>query len=864
MSGKRMIYDVLREQAERRPDAVAVLAPDRDPLTYGMLLAAVEGTAARLRAIGVARRQRVVLVLPNGSEMATAFLAAACAAAAAPLNPAYQAAEFELYLCDLGARAVVVQRDLDSPVREVARRHGIPILELTPLPEEAAGLFRLDGEPGDSTIDRDSAQPQDVALVLHTSGTTARPKIVPLTHGNICASAGNVAAALALRPEDRCLNVMPLFHIHGLVAAVLASIHAGASVVCTPGFRAEAFFDWLATWMPTWYTAVPTMHQAILARARAAGVATANSSLRLIRSCSASLPPLVLAELEQAFGVPVIESYGMTEAAHQMTSNPLPPRLHKPGTVGVAAGPEVAIVDEAGRLLPAGHGGEIVIRGENVMHGYENNPAANAKAFTDGWFRTGDRGVIDADGFLTIVGRIKEMVNRGGEKIAPREVDEALLAHPDVQEAVAFAVPHRSLGEDLATAVVLRAGRTADPAELRRFLLARLAAHKVPSQVVVVDAIPKGPTGKVQRIGLAARLASQLAPVHTPPRSELEKALTEIWARVLGLAKVGIHDNFFLLGGDSLAGTQVGLEIEKLTGRSVGAVAAVRGTYHRRVGGRAAGRGIRRGGVVPGAAAAPGNRDSVVPRAGPRRGRVHVCRAGPLPGRRTPGLRAAIPRQAEQDKGVANAMVDELAERYVRQVRRTQPRGPYLLGGFCFGGEVVFRMAQRLHAEGEAVGLVGIIELYVGRAVRWPFRGVREHWRELQPRDWRHRVEYIRERFNGLRRRIRDWSGAGQRVAPRPEPAAGQLARGYYPGRITLFRCREFDSRRHRDDPLMGWAGLAGEIRVQQIPGNRTTAFVEPHVRVLAAEISRCIQEAVTAQVPAPHEPERQLSSPPA
>lgn len=864
MSGKRTIHDVLREQAERRPDAVAVLAPDRDPLTYSMLLAAVEEAAARLLAIGVARRQRVVLVLPNGSEMATAFLAAACAAAAAPLNPAYQAAEFEFYLCDLGARAVVVQRDLDSPVREVARRHGIPILELTPRPEEAAGLFRLDGEPGDSTIDRDSAQPQDVALVLHTSGTTARPKIVPLTHGNICASAGNVAAALSLRPEDRCLNVMPLFHIHGLVAAVLASIHAGASVVCTPGFRAEAFFDWLATWVPTWYTAVPTMHQAILARARAAGVATANSSLRLIRSCSASLPPPVLAELEQAFGVPVIESYGMTEAAHQMTSNPLPPRLHKPGTVGVAAGPEVAIVDEAGRLLPAGQGGEIVIRGKNVMHGYENNPAANAKAFTDGWFRTGDRGVIDADGYLTIVGRIKEMVNRGGEKIAPREVDEALLAHPDVQEAVAFAVPHRSLGEDLAAAVVPRAARAADPAELRRFLLARLAAHKVPSQVVVVDAIPKGPTGKVQRIGLAARLASQLAPVHTPPRSELEKALTEIWARVLGLAKVGIHDNFFLLGGDSLAGTQVGLEIEKRTGTPVSrsllfeapTIAELADVL------RDEAYAGEESYLVPLQPRATGTPLFLVPGHG---GDVYTfAELARCLGAERPVYALRFPRQAEQDKGVANAMVDELAERYVQQVRRTQPRGPYLLGGFCFGGEVVFRMAQRLHAEGEAVGLVGIIELYVGRAVRWPFRGVREHWRELQPRDWRHRVEYIRERFHGLRRRIRDWSGAGQRVAPPPEPAAGQVARGYYPGRITLFRCREFDSRRHRDDPLMGWAGLAGEIRVQQIPGNRTTAFVEPHVRVLAAEISRCIQEAATAQVPAPHEPERQLSSPPA
>jgi acyl-CoA synthetase (AMP-forming)/AMP-acid ligase II len=345
-----------------------------------------------------------------------------------------------------------------------------------------------------------------VALVLHTSGTTSRPKLVPLTHRNVCASAHHIAATLELSPMDRCLNVMPLFHIHGLMAAVLASLEAGGSVFCTPGFSALKFFSWLQEADPTWYTAVPTMHQAILARAERNPRILAAARLRFVRSSSSSLPPRVMAELEKTFRAPVIEAYGMTEAAHQMASNPLPPRPRKPGTVGVAAGPEVAVMDEEGRILPAGSPGEVVIRGPNVTPGYQANPGANATSFTHGWFRTGDQGVLDPDGYLTITGRLKEIINRGGEKISPREVDEVLLDHPAVQQAVAFAVPHPTLGEEVAAAVVLRDGARATEEELRAFASGRLAPFKVPRTLLFLEEIPKGPTGKLQRIGLAAKL----------------------------------------------------------------------------------------------------------------------------------------------------------------------------------------------------------------------------------------------------------------------------------------------------------------------------------------------------------------------
>jgi acyl-CoA synthetase (AMP-forming)/AMP-acid ligase II len=302
------------------------------------------------------------------------------------------------------------------------------------------------------------------------------------------------------------MNIMPLFHIHGLMAAILASLSAGASVYCTPGFNALKFFGWLDNAKPTWYTAVPTMHQAILGRAGPSQDIIEQNPLRLIRSSSASLPPQVLAELEQTFLAPVIEAYAMTEAAHQMTSNPLPPRVHKPGTVGMAAGPEVAIMDELGRLLPAESVGEVVIKGPNVTAGYEHNPKANAEAFTGGWLRTGDQGVMDEDGYLTITGRLKEIINRGGEKISPREVDDVLMDHPSVQQVVTFAMPHEKLGEEVAAAIVLREAEAASEKELRAFASTRLADFKVPRKVVFVDEIPKGPTGKLQRIGLADKL----------------------------------------------------------------------------------------------------------------------------------------------------------------------------------------------------------------------------------------------------------------------------------------------------------------------------------------------------------------------
>ena len=550
--------ELLGRAAAQRPDHIALLAPGRPGLTYRDLAAHVAGVQSALSGLGLGREDRVALVLPNGPEMATAFLGVACSAVCAPLNPDYRAEQVDYYLSDLGVKAVVVEADSDSPARAVARSRGIEVIELASSHSAAAGAFSLSGSNARATTSR-PARGADIALLLHTSGTTSRPKLVPLLHRNLCASADTIARMLGLSPDDCCLSVMPLFHIHGLVAALLSSLAAGGSVVCAGTFSAAGFFNCLALFRPTWYTAVPTMHQAVLAHADAGAIS--RHRLRFIRSSSAALPPPVMTELESRFGVPVIEAYGMTEAAHQMASNPLPPARRKPRSVGVAAGPEIAIVDPDGALLPPGQNGEVVIRGPNVTPGYENDAEANRAAFTNGWFRTGDRGYLDDDGYLFLTGRLKEIINRGGEKVSPREIDEVLLQHPAVAQAVAFAVPHPTLGEDVAAAVVLREGAVADPQAIRAFLFERLTASRIPSQVVIVPAIPQGPTGKLQRIGLADQLRRYLQPAGAAPRNGVEQAVAEIFAEVLQRDGFGVDDNFFALGGDSLRAAQVAARV---------------------------------------------------------------------------------------------------------------------------------------------------------------------------------------------------------------------------------------------------------------------------------------------------------------
>jgi len=566
------LIKMIRDQASRHPAAVALLAPGRAPLTYQSLVEHLDAGAASLVAAGVRRGDRVAVVLPDGPEMAVAFLTVASLATCAPLNPTYASREFEFYLSDLKAKLLIVLEESQSPAVAVARSLGIRVVALRPQPDAPAGVFSLPGV-GSGRIPAKAVGPDDPVLLLHTSGTTSRPKLVPLTHANLAASARNIVASLELTPQDRCLNIMPLFHVHGLIGGMVSSLVAGASVICTPGLDSDRVLGWMTELSPTWYTAVPTMHQAILEAAGREAALAGQVNFRFIRSCSSALSPQVGRKLEEIFRAPVVEAYGMTEASHQIACNPLPPRPHKFGSVGLPAGDEVAILDEQGEMLPANGLGEISIRGANVMHGYENNPAANASAFANGWLRTGDRGYVDEEGYVFIQARLKEMINRGGEKITPREIDEVLLQHPAVLQAVAFAMPHPTLGEEVAAAVVLRPEQAVTQGEMRRFAAERLAAFKVPRRIVFVPEIPKGPTGKIQRIGLAEKLQGEigLAEPASPQKpagahSPAQDMLIELWREILGIESISIHDDFFMLGGDSLRAAQMLNRIEERTG----------------------------------------------------------------------------------------------------------------------------------------------------------------------------------------------------------------------------------------------------------------------------------------------------------
>ena len=481
----------------------AVVIPDGPTLSYAALSDEIERVAGVLAAAGVEAGRPVSIVLANNLEFLVAFLAVARAGAiAAPLNSAYTVDEFKFFMEDADAQLAIVPPG-EHAGREAAGLLGIPTVDGSST--GAHVVIARDG--GELTLTRDVAppSPEDVALFLHTSGTTSRPKGVPLTHRNLLTSLGNIKNTYALTPDDVAMVVMPLFHVHGLIGVALSTLNSGGSIVVPSRFSASAFWKDQASTGATWYSAVPTIHQILLMRADDDNAP--HESFRLIRSCSAALVPTVFHQLEARFGAPVLEAYGMTEAAHQMSSNLLPPGDRVPGSVGMGTGVEISIMDEAGKMVALGDRAEVVIKGANVTHGYNNNPEANAEGFTDGWFRTGDQGMMDAEGRLTLTGRLKELINRGGEKISPLEVDALLLDHPSVAEAVCFAVSDVKYGEVVQAAVVLSGNAT--EADIQAFCREHMADFKVPERIYIADSLPRTATGKIQRRHVSAAFAPQ-------------------------------------------------------------------------------------------------------------------------------------------------------------------------------------------------------------------------------------------------------------------------------------------------------------------------------------------------------------------
>ncbi len=573
------VHDRLVRLADAHPDHAFVRPLAGQPLTLGRLGALARDTGAVLADAGVGPHDRVALLCADRALATSAFLSAICAAGTAPLNQRLTVGELIDALDVPAVKIVLTDQGPDHPIWQAARQTGRPVLHLVARPDEGAGAFRIDrATPAETDAAAAAPAPEEIGLVLSTSGTTAKPKRVPLSNRNITSSVDRLAAWLQLGPDDCVLSVMPLFHIHGIICTILTPLLSGGSIQLIDRVTPDLILDALETRQATWCTAVPTIYQAVHNTLAAGTRAVPDHRLRFLRSSSAAMPPPLLQSLERTFGVPVLEAYGMTEATHQMASNPLPPAERRAGAVGVAASVEIAIMDADGALLPTGRAGEVVIRGPSVTAGYEDNPEANRKSYTDGWFRTGDEGVLDAAGYLTLTGRLKEMINRGGEKIAPLEVDRALAEFPAVREAISFAVPHPSLGEDVAAAVVPKPGQEIDQAALRNFLGARLAPFKIPQRFVVLDELPKGATGKLQRVGLADRLGITAGSATAEDGRDayrvgpLEAAVCALWGQALRrpFEAIDPEASLVILGGDSLMAVQLTLTVEEVFGVRLG------------------------------------------------------------------------------------------------------------------------------------------------------------------------------------------------------------------------------------------------------------------------------------------------------
>jgi len=468
-------------------DQAYIITEDQPVFTFADIKKQIDSTKDFFEKNHIQKTDTIAIVCENGPVMATSFLATASNCCAAPLNPSYTSSEFDFYLEDLSPKALIVKEGSNSPVIEVAKKREIKIFNLLVSNKDPSGKFSLASkEDNISNVinQNDNIVPDDIALILHTSGTTSRPKMVPLTHLNLCTSAKNIVQTLNLNRSDKCINIMPLFHIHGIVGLLLSSLFSGGTIFTSTGFNALKFFSWLKVFSPTWYSAVPTMHQAILSRADRNSEIITKTKLRFIRSSSAPLPSVTMKEIEKTFHCPAIESYGMTEASHQMTSNQLPPGNREAMKVGFAAGPEVSVMDDNHNILENGKIGEIVIRGSNVTKGYLNNFQANKDSFIDGWFRTGDQGFYDEEGFLQLTGRIKEIINKGGEKISPLEIDDAIMKHESVFQGVTFPIVHKKLGEEVAAAIVLKNDHQLTEQALKEFLNKILASYKIPQTIV--------------------------------------------------------------------------------------------------------------------------------------------------------------------------------------------------------------------------------------------------------------------------------------------------------------------------------------------------------------------------------------------
>lgn len=829
------IHAILEARAESDPDAPAILAPDRTPLSAGALSEQLNSIRRFLNERGLGCGDRVAVLAGLGPEAAVAALGITGGAICIPINP-MATPELESALAETRADALLAPTGAETPVREAVARHGIPLLEGTVSPGADAGLFDLEGGTAGTAARPGPAGADDVALVLRTSGTTSTPKLVPSTHGQLLARAAKTSHLLGVTAGDRSLCPMPLCYAHGLYSGLTTGLAAGGSSILPPRFDEQTFMRCLEQLAPTWLTAGATHHQAILGWLRK-GDADVGHRLRFARSGAASLPHATLEELEALLGVPVVEAYSSSETGI-ITANP-PHGRRKPGSVGLPSEGDLEVRDEQGSVAPPGVSGEIVVRGPGVFSGYERNEELNRRSFSGDWFRIGDLGVVDEDGYLTLGGRIDDVINRGGEKVSPAEVERALLEHPQVAEAVAFAMPHPTLGADLATAVRLEPGGAVGEAELRGFAAGRLAPFKVPRRVVAVPELPTGPTGKPVREKLAEHLGLLAEPaggVPEPARAgPLEEMLTGFWGGTLERDDVGPDDDFFHLGGDSLSAVEllaaleeelnVGLDLNDLieapTPRRL-ARSLARGSYldaHRPEAGREA-IGVNTTGTRPPLFAVGGRpgyalRTLLVGR------EVHPDQ--PVYGLQPPGMDWT-------SAGIRT--IPEIAEHYLGLVRAVQPRGPYRLLGISFGGLVVFEMAVQLERAAEEVEFLGLVDTE-------PASCSLEGHVDVAPAP---RPPTDAATPDATRGPI---VAAGTRVAAvHVDARHSYVIESRVRSDLTFFRCTGEGVIAQRDRRRLWAEATSGHFRLLGVPGLHAKVDREPQFSALRDALRSCLDEA--------------------
>ncbi|MGY4174137.1 AMP-binding protein [Bradyrhizobium sp. USDA 4529] len=705
------ISQVIGRTASRFPNQPAIVSSAFEPLTYNGLERQLNAIRRRLRLAGFDCNTRIGVLMPNGPEAVLAIVAVACCSVAVPLDPRLSQPEIEQRLDMLNLSALVVLQGSAPEARQAAARRTLAVIEAAPVGQGQLGLEIAVQVAGSPAIDAEP-DPRSPAFILQTSGTTAQPKLIPFSHDNMLAAAERLQAWFSLTSRDRCLSVSPPYYSHGLKVTVFTPLLTGGSIAIPANSAVVALDEWFDVLRPTWYSAGPTLHTTVLDKAQSLENAQPAHTLRFAMSGGAPLARAVQDGLQHALGVPVLEHYGSSEAA-QIAANQLPPGPNRPGTCGRPWPDTVAIVGEDGLPLAAGERGEIWIRGPTVTSGYLDAPELNQAAFTKGWFRTGDIGSLDEDGFLSLHGRLSELINRGGEKVSPAEIEAALLRHSAIAEAAAFAISHPRLGEDVAVAIIPQRGAQASAAELRLFLQRELASFKIPRRILTLDHLPKGVTGKVQRRRLRELVdrprghqATTPAPVANGPL-DLEAELLTLWRRLLKNEAVTVDDDFFASGGDSLLAMEMLIEVERLVGYPVPETIMFGAETVRQFAARVS--APTDTWTTPFFQPhAPGTRSPLYFFNGDLvSGHASVRRVVELLGPDYPII--SINPHGLHGEPIPGSIEAMAADRLPFILAR-QASGPFLLGGKCNGAMVAFEVARQLMAAGHTVDLVTMVD----------------------------------------------------------------------------------------------------------------------------------------------------------